>query len=62
MEWAETLRSAATDIFDRTTQHSTFRVADPKAVALARRDLRRSTSPYSNKVRKTLGLPEKQSA
>jgi CRISPR system Cascade subunit CasA len=61
-EWAETLRSVATDIFDRTTQHSTFRVADPKAVALARRDLRRYTSPHSNKVRKTLGLPEKQSA
>lgn len=59
-EWADTLRNAATGIFDRTTQHGTFRMADPKAVALARRDLRRFTSPRSKNVRKTLDLPEEQ--
>ena len=59
-DWAETFRKAATSIFDRTTQHATFQMADPKTVALARRDLRRFTSPYSKKVRKTLRLPEKQ--
>jgi CRISPR system Cascade subunit CasA len=59
-EWADTLRDAALDIFDRITQYGTFRVADPKAVALARSDLRRFTSPGSKTVRKTLGLPEKQ--
>ena len=62
VEWAETLRQAATDIFDRFTQYGTFRVADPKAVVLARRDLRRFTFPRSKKVRKILGLPEKQPA
>lgn len=59
-DWTETLQSAALRIFDRMTQHGTFRMADPKAVVLARRDLGRFTSPRSKKLRKTLRLPEKQ--
>ena len=61
-EWAKNLRRAVTGIFDRVTQYNTFRAANPKAVALARRDLRRFISPYGRKVRKTLGLPDNQTA
>ena len=57
-EWVKALRAASVSIFDRITQYGTFRVADPKAVAMARRALQHHVSPYGRTVQKMLGLPD----
>lgn len=56
--WARFLQSAALDLFDETTQYGHFRATDPKAVAIAREELRRFSSPRASNIRKTLDLPE----
>ncbi len=63
VEWAKTLHDEALRLFDHLSQFGDFQSADPKALALARRDLDRASNyRRSKKLRKTLELelPERQ--
>lgn len=56
-DWADRLNSAALHIFDRISQFGEFQSVDPKAVALARRDLDRNSNYRRNsKLRERLHL------
>lgn len=56
--WVQTLRTSALDLFDETTQYGHFHAADPKAVAIARQELTRFSSPRTSTIRKALDLPK----
>jgi len=56
--WARHLQSVGLDLFDETTQYGHFRSTDPKAVAIAREELRRFSSPRASSIRQTLDLPD----
>ncbi|MFQ5597416.1 MAG: type I-E CRISPR-associated protein Cse1/CasA [Nitrospiria bacterium] len=59
-DWRKRLIKEAEVIFDDLSQTGAFEAADPKRIALAWRDLQKSIR--GKKVRKILGLPEKQIA
>jgi CRISPR system Cascade subunit CasA len=54
--WAKTIRDAALGLFDANSQFGSFYGADPKAVVLARKNLKGSTSAYNKKFRELLNL------
>ncbi|MEW6266582.1 MAG: type I-E CRISPR-associated protein Cse1/CasA [Thermodesulfobacteriota bacterium] len=56
--WLSRLREEALSLFDRHSQADQIEDADPKRIALARRDLRLSLAPGGKKVIKTLLLPQ----
>lgn len=65
VEWAAMLHKEALRIFDHLSQFGEFHSANPKAVALARRDLDRNSNYLRNKrLRKALNLelPDAESA
>ena len=57
-EWVRRLQDVALDLFDEATQYGQFYTADPKAVAIAREELRRFTSPHASNIQEMLDLPE----
>jgi len=59
-DWRKRLTKEAQTLFDALSQTGAFEAADPKRIALAWRDLQKSIC--GKKVRKILGLPEKQLA
>lgn len=56
--WRKVLHDEAMKTFDSNSQFGAFYGADPKAVVLARKNLRLSTSVYSKKMRDLLNLPK----
>lgn len=58
LKWLESLQRQAFKLFDEFSQSDLVDVADPKKIAIARRDLRRFTGKQNKKIRATLGLPE----
>jgi CRISPR system Cascade subunit CasA len=58
--WAKVLPDRALDIFDETTQSAQFRSADPKALAVARQELKWFSGPRSQTVRNRLDLPSSE--
>lgn len=61
-EWLTVLRRHALTIFDDLSQAGHFSAADPKRVALARRDLNRAMHPKSKKMAQLLALSQEQRA
>lgn len=57
-EWLDMIRKEAEKIFDDFSQSALIGVADPRRIAVARRELRDFTSPNASKIRKTLDLPK----
>lgn len=57
-EWRQLLQKEAITTFDASAQFGVFYGADPKAVVLARDNLRFSCSIYNTKLRTTLNLPK----
>ena len=55
--WHKVLTATALNIFDDFSQNGSFDAADPKRIALAWQNLRKSL--YGKKIRQQLGLPEK---
>lgn len=56
--WGRALRDEAMRLFDANSQVGAFYGANPKAVALARRNLALSTTAYNKKFRTLLDLPK----
>jgi len=55
--WHKGIAKTAMQIFDDFSQNGSFDAADPKRIALAWRDLKKSL--YGKKIREQLGLPDK---
>ena len=56
--WRKVLQDEAMGTFDSNSQFGSFYGADPKAVVLARRNLRLSSSAHNKKLRELLDLPK----
>jgi len=63
LRWLAILSREGEVLFDRYSQSNLISVADPKRIALARRDFKIYSSPYNKKIIELLDLPqpEKQS-
>jgi CRISPR system Cascade subunit CasA len=61
-KWLKDLREHLMRLYDEVTASSTFHGADPKSVALARRDLRRAASAGNEDIRKKLNLPKEKAS
>ena len=61
LRWLSILVRVGEDLFDRYSQSNLISVADPKRIALARRDFKKFSSPYNKKIIELLDLqkPEK---
>jgi CRISPR system Cascade subunit CasA len=61
LRWLSILTWEGERLFDRYSQSNLISVADPKRIALARRDLKKFSSPYNKKIIELLDLqkPEK---
>ena len=57
-QWLSLLRRWALAIFDELSQTGRFEAADPKRIALARRDLTRFTGERNKRIQDLLGLPQ----
>jgi CRISPR system Cascade subunit CasA len=57
LRWLEILSKEGESLFDRYSQSSLISVADPKRIAIARRDFRVFSSPYNKKIIELLDLP-----
>lgn len=55
--WAKRLQKEAVRLFDEVSQHGRIQAANPKAISVARQELRRFSSPSASSVRKALDLP-----
>jgi CRISPR system Cascade subunit CasA len=60
--WLEDLREEATRLFDDRTGMGRFRSADPKALGVARQELRRFSGARASRVKDALDLPEEEPA
>jgi CRISPR system Cascade subunit CasA len=60
--WLGQLREEATRLFDAQTRMGRSRSADPKALGLARQELRRFSSPRASRLQRALDLPEREPA
>jgi CRISPR system Cascade subunit CasA len=56
--WLRILSKEGEILFDRYSQSGLISVADPKRIALARRDFRMFSSPYNKKIIELLDLPQ----
>lgn len=56
--WLDAIRKESEKLFDDYSQSALIGVADPKRIAVARRELRNFTSPTATKIWKTLDLPK----
>jgi CRISPR system Cascade subunit CasA len=61
LRWLSILAREGEVLFDRYSQSNLISVADPKRIALARRDFKKFSSPYNKKIIELLDLqkPEK---
>jgi len=61
LRWLSILSREGEVLFDRYSQSNLISVADPKRIALARRDFKKFSSPYNKKIIELLNLqkPEK---
>lgn len=60
--WAGHLQEEATRLFDETTHHGRAQATKPKALAVARRELRQFTGATAPSIRQTLDLPSPEEA
>jgi len=58
LHWLEMISKEGEALFDRYSQSSQISVADPKRIALARRDFRIFSSPNNKKIIELLDLPK----
>ncbi|MGA2914345.1 MAG: type I-E CRISPR-associated protein Cse1/CasA [Methanoregula sp.] len=56
LHWLSTLSREGEILFDRYSQSNLISVADPKRIALARRDFKKFSSPYNKKIIELLDL------
>ncbi len=61
LRWLSILAREGEELFDRYSQSNLISVADPKRIALARREFKKFSSPYNKKIIELLDLqkPEK---
>jgi len=58
LRWLDMISKEGENLFDRYSQSSQISVADPRRIALARRDFRIFSSPNNKKIIELLDLPK----
>lgn len=61
LQWLRLLKDEGDRLFDRYSQSNLISVADPKRIAIARRDFNTFSSPYNKKIIELLDLPQPKS-